>query len=214
MAYSDFKTLNQVLTTFDLHLINQSGLFRQVEAIAPSNQLSEQLSETFDLALAINTEKSRSELIVTPILLDLYRRFRPNLSLFSGVALSVDATQGLSGECHFILSASTNQLEVSSPVLTIVEAKNNDINSGLGQCAAQLVGAQRFNQLQQETVMQPTMTKTMIIYGAITTGAAWRFMRLQLNQLEVDLTEYFVPPQIAMILGVLSQPFLSGQQQT
>lgn len=200
MAYSDFKTLNQALTAFSLTLVNQFGLFSRVEAIAPSPKLSEQIADTFDLALAIDTEKARSELIVTPILLEIYRRFRPNLSLFSGVALSVDATQGLNGECDFILSASTNQLEVSAPVLTIIEAKNNDIKSGLGQCAAQLVGAQRFNESQQ---------KTAIVYGAVTTGAAWRFMRLQSSQLEVDLTEYFVPLQIATILGILCQPFLA-----
>lgn len=202
MAYSDFKTLNQTLTVFNLKLVNQFGLFSQVEPLNPSPKLSEQISDNFDLALAINTEKARSELIVTPILLEIYRRFRPNLSLFSGVALSVDATQGLNEECDFILSASTNQLEVSTPVLTLVKAKNNDIKSGLGQCVAQLVGTQRFNELQQ---------KTVIVYGAVTTGAAWRFMRLQASQLEVDLTEYFVPPQIATILGILCQPFLTEE---
>jgi len=200
MAYSDFKTLNQTLTAFNLTLINQFGLFSPVKGIDPSAKLCEQISENFDLALAIDTEKARSELIVTPILLEIYRRFSPNLSLFSGVALSVDATQGLNGECDFILSASTNQLEVSTPVLMLVEAKNNDIKSGLGQCTAQLVGAQRFNELQQ---------KTITVYGVVTTGAAWRFMRLQSSQLEVDLTEYFVPPQLATVLGILCQPFLA-----
>ncbi len=204
MAYSDFKTLNHALTAFNLNLVNHFGLFASVEPIAPSAKLAEQISDNFDLALAISTEKARSELIVTPILLDIYHRCRPNLSLFSGSALSVDATQGLNGECDFILSASTNQLEVSAPVLTIVEAKNNDIKSGLGQCTAQLVGAQRFNESQQ---------KTMMVYGAVTTGSDWRFMRLQSNQLEVDLTEYFVPPQIATVLGILSQPFIFNGKQ-
>ncbi len=198
MAYSDFKTLNQVLGAFNLSLINRSGLFSQVEPIAPSPKLSEQLADTFELALAIDTEKARSELVVAPILLEVYRRFSPHLSLFSGVSLSVDAALGLSGECDFILSASTNQLEVSAPVLAIVEAKNNDIKSGLGQCAAQLVGSWRLNESGQKTVP---------IYGAVTTGSAWRFMRLQANQLEVDLSEYFVPPQLASVLGILCQPF-------
>lgn len=205
MAYSDFKTLNQVLTTFNLKLANQSGLFSSVEAIEPGAKLSEQLAENFDLALAIDTEKARSELIVTPILLEIYRRFRPNLSLFSGVALSVDAALGLNGECDFILSASSNQLEVSTPVLTLVEAKNNDIKSGLGQCSAQMVGAQRFNESQQ---------KKPIVYGAVTTGAAWRFLRLQGSQLEIDLTEYFVPTQIATVLGILCQSFLLFELHT
>lgn len=201
MAYSDFKTLNQALNTFKLNLVNQVGLFANISPIAPSATLLSQIYESFDVAIAIDTEKARSELIVTPILFDIYRRFRPNLTLFSGVTLSVDASVGLNGECDFILSASTNQFEVSAPVLTIVEAKNNDIGSGLGQCTAQLVGAQRFNELQQ---------KTTIVYGAVTTGDKWRFLKLQSNQLSIDLTEYFVLPQIDLVLGILSQPFLSN----
>jgi len=204
MAYSDFKTLNQALKAFDLELVNQFELFAQINPIAPSTKLSEQLSDNFDLALAIDTEKARSELIVAPILLEVYRRFSPNLSLFSGVALSVDATQGLNGECDFILSASTNQLEVSAPILTVVEAKNNDIKSGLGQCTAQLVGSQRFNESQE---------KPTVVYGAVTTGSAWRFMRLQSNQLQIDLTEYFVPQQIEKVIGILCHPFLINQNK-
>jgi hypothetical protein len=44
------------------------------------------------------------------------------------------------------LSASTIQIEITAPVLTLVEAKNADTKLGLGQCAAQMVAAQRFNQ--------------------------------------------------------------------
>ena len=158
MAYGDFKTLNQSLAAFSLRLINQSHLFRQIGTVNPSPRLSTDLEDNLELAIAVDTEKARSELIIAPILLELRRQLAPNVSFFSGIYLTVDSERGLNGECDFILSASDNQLDVSAPIVTIVEAKNNDIKSGIGQCVAQMVGAQMFNQNDKP------------IIGAVTTG--------------------------------------------
>ncbi len=195
MAYSDFKTLNQAIAQFNLALINQPRLFQSIPLISPSATLQERLDEGIDLALAISTEKAQSELIIAPILLEVRKLVQPNASLFSGVSLNADPTQGLVGECDFILSRSINQLEVSEPIATLVEAKNNDIKGGLGQCVAQMVGAQHFNRKEDEL--------TLSILGAVTTGVLWRFMRLKDRTLEIDLTEYAVPSQIETVLGIL-----------
>ncbi|GAP95025.1 hypothetical protein [Leptolyngbya sp. NIES-2104] len=196
MAYGDFKTLNQALTEFKLTLINQPRLFQSIPSIAPSSKLQSRLEEGIDLALAISTEKAQSELIIAPILLEIRAIAQPHASLFSGVSLNADPPAGLVGECDFILSKSSNQLEVTAPIAVLVEAKNNDIKSGLGQCVAQMVGAQRFNTDQSVTII-----------GAVTTGVLWRFLRLNAQTLEVDLTEYTVPSQIETVLGVLKSPF-------
>ena len=201
MVCGDFKTLNQSLAAFSLRLINQSHLFRQIGTVNPSPRLSTDLEDNLELAIAVDTEKARSELIIAPILLELRRQLAPNVSFFSGIYLTVDSERGLNGECDFILSASDNQLDVSAPIVTIVEAKNNDIKSGIGQCVAQMVGAQMFNQNDKP------------IIGAVTTGVLWRFLRLRHNILEVDLTEYIVPLQLEIILGILSSPFLRGDQE-
>jgi hypothetical protein len=161
-------------------------------------RLQQDLDESLDLAVSIDTEKARSELIASRVLLEVRRHFQGKISFFSGSTFNVDASRGLIGECDFILSASTNQLEISVPVLTAVEAKNVDIKLGLGQCVAQMVGVQAFN--QQQNLALP-------VYGAVTTGVSWKFIKLEATTLVIDLTEYLIPPQIERVLGILCQPF-------
>jgi hypothetical protein len=38
---------------------------------------------------------------------------------------------------------------VEAPAIVIVEAKKSDIKSGLGQCIAEMVAAQRFNEKRE-----------------------------------------------------------------
>ena len=198
MAYSDFKNLNQAVKDLSLNLENRSGLFSGTQPLEPSERLKGLLADYLELAANIGTEKARSELIVTPILLDVRRYLNNQISYFSGSTLNVDPEKGLTGECDFILSGSANQLEISTPVLTVVEAKKSDIKLGLGQCVAQMVGAQYFNALQEQK---------QTVYGAVTTGEIWKFMYLEGPLLSVDLSEYYIT-QLPEILGVLATPFL------
>ncbi|MEC4817464.1 MAG: hypothetical protein SAK29_29970, partial [Scytonema sp. PMC 1069.18] len=160
---------------------------------------SEYLKETLDfnapIALAINSEKSRSEMIITPILLELKRLYPQKVSLFSGKDFNVDFEKGLNGFCDYLISRSPEQLVITSPVIAVVEAKNENIEAGLGQCMAEMIAAQIFNQRKKNLVSQ--------IFGAVTTGSNWKFMRLEEQTIEVDLNEYFLN-QIGKILGILS----------
>jgi hypothetical protein len=198
MAYSDFKSLSQTVKDLSLRLENHSRLFSTTQPLEPSERLKALLADHLELAANIGTEKARSELIVAPILLDVRRHLKNQISYFSGSTLNVDAEKGLTGECDFVLSGSVNQLEISVPVLTVVEAKKSDIKLGLGQCAAQMVGAQYFNRSQEQV---------QTVYGAVTTGEIWKFMYLEGELLSVDLSEYYIT-QLPEILGVLAAPFL------
>lgn len=42
--------------------------------------------------------------------------------------------------------------KIESPVIAIVEAKKDDLKSGLGQCIAEMVAAQRFNSNRQNAI--------------------------------------------------------------
>ena len=162
--------------------------------VEPSAWLRSILDETAALALAIHTEKARSELIVAPILVEVRRRAKQTVSLFSGVDFSVDPANGLSGVCDFIISQSPEQLFVNAPVLAIVEAKNDNIKSGLGQCIAEMIAAQIFN------AREGTMIET--VYGVVTTGSIWKFLRLQQTQVSIDRPEYYLD-DLATILAML-----------
>lgn len=130
MAYSDF-TLSKFKKDFNIHIHEEMDLFINVEPIQISEKLKSTLEETTELALAINTEKARSEMIITPILLEVRRRANCKISLFSGTDFNLDFKKGLNGYCDFVISRSQEQLTINAPVMIIVEAKNENIKAGL-----------------------------------------------------------------------------------
>ena len=197
MAYSDFTTLHKVRTAFDLILDETTHLFTDIAPIEPSDYLKTTLNEFVPLANAINTEKARSELIIAPVLLEVRRHFNFQVGFFSGTDFTVDSTVGLNGYCDYILTASQEMYEIYAPVVTLVEAKNENIKSGLGQCIAEMIAAQRFNQ-QRETPID-------VIYGAVTTGMIWKFLKLVNQTAFIDLSDYFIK-EVDKILGILSIP--------
>ncbi|GAX45381.1 hypothetical protein NIES4075_64020 [Tolypothrix sp. NIES-4075] len=195
MTYSDF-TLSKFKKQFNIHIDENNDLFANIEPREISTQLTTTLEETTDLALAINTEKARSEMIITPILLEVRRKANYQISLFSGTDFNVDAEKGLNGYCDFVISRSKEQLTINAPVMIIVEAKNENIKGGLGQCMAAMLAAQIFNQQEENEI------KT--IYGAVTTGDIWKFLKLEGADLFVDLNNYYIK-ELNKILGILYQ---------
>lgn len=201
MAYSNF-TLAKVKADFGLSFQENVDLFADVEPIAPSDYLTLILQEHLPLVTAINTEKARSELVVMPVTIEVRRILRYEISIFSGSEFNVDSAKGLEGRCDFILSRSPEQYDITSPVMTIVEAKNESIKSGLGQCIATMIAARIFNQ-QQANYLN-------LIYGAVTTGTDWKFLKLCANdssdlksyQIFIDSNDYFVK-EVDKILGIL-----------
>ncbi|MFN6563992.1 MAG: hypothetical protein RMY28_029955 [Nostoc sp. ChiSLP01] len=189
MSYSDF-TLDKVRKTFDLIVSDKIDIFASIPPL-----LAEILQENIPLALASNTEKSRSEMIIAPILIAIRKYLNNQISLFSGIDFTVDAPQGLNGNCDFIISRSPELLILNAPVVTIVEAKKENINAGLGQCVAEMLAARLFNEREGNNI------KT--IYGTVTTGTIWKFLKLIGQVVEIDLGEHYIS-DIGKILGILS----------
>lgn len=194
MPYSAFS-FNKVKTDFKLNIIENQDLFINIQAVAPTNYLTFILSEHLPLVTAINTEKARSELVIMPVMIEVRRYFNYQISIFSGSEFNVDAEKGLEGRCDFILSRSPEQYDITSPVVTIVEAKNESIKSGLGQCIATMIAAQLFNQRQGTDVTE--------IYGVLTTGTDWKFLKLCDRTVFIDKSDYFIK-EVDKILGILA----------
>ncbi|KHD09241.1 hypothetical protein PN36_16685 [Candidatus Thiomargarita nelsonii] len=193
MSYSQF-TLASVKKNFDLTTSEETDIFASVSKIECSEYLAEMLQYNVPLALASNTEKARSEMIITPILIELKKQLNTGFNLFSGIEFEVEPEKGLTGYCDFILSRSLEKLFVAAPVVTLVEAKNENIKGGLGQCIAEMVAAQLFNEREGN--------KISTIYGVVTTGTTWQFMKLTGKVVEIELKEYYLT-DIDKILGIL-----------
>src|SRR4051794_10767918 len=82
MSYSDFS-LELLKDRFGLRIDEGRNLFSKVEPVEITEGLATTLEETVPLALAIGTEKARSELIIAPVLLEVRRRAGVASSLFS-----------------------------------------------------------------------------------------------------------------------------------
>ncbi len=197
MAYSDF-TLAKVKEIFALRVEEGQNLFAAIGGVPPSERLLLTFEENILLATAIGTEKARSEFLIAPILSELRRQADYQISLFSGTDFNVDPSQGLVGYCDFILSHSKEQYYISAPVLIVIEAKNENIKGGLGQCIATMIAAQMFNQRAGNEVAK--------IYGAVTSGTTWKFLTLENEIVAIDAIEYYVS-QVDKILEILLQPF-------
>jgi hypothetical protein len=195
MSYSDF-TLVSAEQTFALRRREVTGLFADVRPLVSTPWLEQTLAEGIPLASAINTEKARSELLIMPVLLDVRRHFPGQASLFSGVLFDVDPARGLTGFADFLLSRSASQLVLTAPVAVIVEAKNDNLPSGLGQCLATMVAARCFNTRAQTGVTR--------ILGAVTTGTRWQFVQLSGEDVAIDLHECALESHVAQILGILA----------
>lgn len=204
MSYSDF-TFYELKSQFNLIIQERVELFNPVESVIPSPLLQEILAENIPLALEINTEKARSELIIAPILVELRKSFNRKISIFSGTEFTVDKQKGLNGKCDFLISQSPEQLDINAPVATLVEAKNDNIKSGIPQCIAEMIAAQLFNQQRNQQIS--------CIYGGVTTGSNWKFMKLVDNTVSIESGEHFIG-NIELILGILTQIIQTTFPQT
>ncbi|MBA3921724.1 MAG: hypothetical protein H0X31_08510 [Nostocaceae cyanobacterium] len=193
MPYSQFTSIGKAKEAFGLKTL-EGGLFLPpIEPIVPSSALTAYLAESLQL-VASASEKARSEGIIYPVLLEVRRILNRQISLFSGEDFTVDETVGLNGMCDFLLSRSPEVLEIEAPAIVIVEAKKADLRTGFGQCMAEMVAAQRFNAAKNRPIP--------VIYGSITSGTQWRFLKLEGSTVTIDLTDYPLPP-VEQILGML-----------
>lgn len=189
MSYSHF-TLAKVKQEFNLEE-QDSDLFLDVLPVESSGWLKETLKTGLRLARPSSSEKARSEFIVVPILFEMEKRNNECFTIYSGERLDVDQNRGLVGECDFILTKGKIKHTIQKPIVALVEAKKNDIDFGLGQCVAQMVGSQIFNQGEINA-----------IYGCVTTGEDWQFLKLEQNIITFDNKRYYIN-EVEKILGIL-----------
>jgi hypothetical protein len=193
MPYSKF-TLSRAVEDFDLTVREESNLFAAIPPVMATPLLREILVENVPWAVAVGSEKARSEGIINPVLLEVKRQMGGQVGVFSGEEFNVDIAADLNGFCDFLVSRSSEQLYIKAPVVMLVEAKKEDLKPALGQCLAEMVAAQRFNLAKGQAVET--------IYGVVTSGTVWRFLQLTGKVVSIDLTDYPLLP-VDNVLGVL-----------
>lgn len=91
---------------------------------------------------------------------------------------------------------SAEQLFLKSPVLAVVEAKNENLMGGMGQCVAEMIAARLFN--------AGDGCQDAGVYGVVTSGTLWKFPKLQGDRVHIDLDDYAIK-EIQRIMGILKR---------
>ena len=191
MSYADF-TAKDLKQKFGVKF-HAKYLFQDVPSVQPSETLEDVLKGGMNMGFS--NEKSRSERIVSPVLWELSKINAYSFYIHSGASLDVDESLGLRGECDFLFSFSQIWDFVTSPIFCITEAKKQDIEKGTIQCAAQLIGAQKLNEIDENPVDT--------LYGCSTTGLEWRFLTYNNNQITMGKKRYQISSELPELLGVL-----------
>ncbi len=194
MSYADF-TMKRIQDEFNLELIEKWGFFSEIARVSISAYFAETLAENIPIAVSINTEKAKSELIIANVLVEIRKQLERKINFFSGVEFNIDKDKGLNGYCDFIVSLSPEQLFIKSPVIALVEAKNENLMSGLAQCLAEMVAAKIFNEQEGKPLAA--------VYGAVTSGILWKFLKLTGNSVYIDLKDYSLEDNPEKVIGIL-----------
>jgi len=199
MGYSNYRTLRQALKRLNIIEFDRK-LFPEIVEVSASDWLLQTLAIAERLPLT--NEKAKSERIIAPILSEVALQYENQVTLFSGEELLVDNEQDLSGACDFFIAKHPRKSVMEAPIITLAEAKDEDMDYGLGQCLAQMFAAQKFN--EQNSHPQE------YIYGCAVTGGDWKFLKLEGNEVVIDTKTYYLSelPKILGILHHIIQSFL------
>ena len=195
MAYSDF-TMRKLNTLFGITEQNLP-LFdkKDIILVEPSAHLRVDIEDA--AGMPVFSEKAKSELLISPILKEVWKHANRQFFCYSGYSLDVDKEKGLNGVCDFLFSKEYFVTEVATPVFCLVEAKNRAIEEGIPQVVAEMYAAQLLN-TQQETPLP-------IIYGCVSNGFDWQFLALKGNIVTADTMRYYADEAtLPKLLGILT----------
>ena len=188
MGYSNFKKIRQVTKKFGLKA-QLSPLFFDITLHQPSDWLVKSLEIAYKAPAT--TEKAKSERLVSPILMEIVQDFEHHITLFSGEEMNINANDDLAGPCDFFFGLYPLSPYIETPIISVVEAKDEDVEWGVAQCAAQLYAAHLMNIQEEKDV--PTL------YGCATYGVEWQFLKFENNMFTINPKPI---TDITQILGI------------
>lgn len=177
MAFSDFSEISEVLERYKIKYSEDN--FVRVDIINPSEQFQQELEFSRQHFNIFGSEASRCEIVIFPILREVYKGYADNYVMWIKEHITYDET--LNGTPDYLI-ATKSELGIpvlGTPLIMLVEARKNDFELGWGQCLAELVAAQKINK-----------DTTLPVHGIVTDGILWQFGRLVENTFTRNRTNY------------------------
>jgi hypothetical protein len=202
MGYSNFKKISQVTKKFGLRA-RLTPLFEVIEPQEASSWLTKSLEIAYKAPAT--TEKAKSERLVSPILMEVVQWFEKNVTLFSGEEININSSDDLAGPCDFFFGLYPLSPYIDTPIISIAEAKDEDLEWGLAQCAAQLYAAHLLNLQEGKDIP--------VLYGCATDGVEWQFLKLEDNVFYIDPRPRTDLPQILGTWRWIIQYFIDNHSE-
>lgn len=196
MSFSQYRTIEQTLQEFQI--IYGEHDFVVAASRQPTDLFLADLAFNLEFFDPFASEGSRSELIILPILREVYKDYRDHCTIW--VQKSFAVNQELAGTPDYIIATRSHlgKKVLGDPLLIVVEAKRDDFEQGWGQCLAQMVAAQMRNG-----------TPTVPMYGIVTNASTWRIGRLLQNEFYQD-TRSFDLDDLPELFGALHFTFCAA----
>ncbi|MGF1493332.1 MAG: hypothetical protein ACFBSC_12935 [Microcoleaceae cyanobacterium] len=144
--------------------------------------LEKRLLQTLEL-VDLTSEIARRETLIAPVLLAVCAQARQPLK----IEYVIEVSPWLQGNLDYFIPGHRN--------LLIIEAKQADLARGFVQLGAELIALDQW-----------TTSTTPLLYGAITTGDAWKFGYLHRadKTLVQDIRLYTIPSDLKSLVSILS----------
>ncbi len=179
MAFSQFKSIGEVAKRWQISVRNQA--FIGHSAIVPAQEaLRERIGVVLEEGLHRPSEAARCEMLIAPVLYDIWLHYRKKFKLWSHTPLEYDST--LVGTPDYLIAKESEYgfAVVGSPILVAVEAKQDDFEYGWGQCAAEMLASQKLN------------SETTTVFGIVTNGEIWQFGKLEDTTLTQEIASHSI----------------------
>ena len=197
MAFSDFKTISDVQEKYRIKYDFKD--FFGAEEKNPTEQFLQEFDFSIQHFDIYSSEASRCEIVIFPILREVYKDYAEKYGLWVKKAINYDEI--LNGTPDYIV-ATKSELGITvigTPMLMLVEAKKNDFELGWGQCLAELVAAQKIND-----------NPDFPVYGIVTDGILWQFGRLLQDEFTRNRTNFSLD-NLPILFGAMNSVFKAIQ---
>ncbi|MDE0089080.1 MAG: hypothetical protein OXU23_25400 [Candidatus Poribacteria bacterium] len=193
MAFSDFSEISEVLERFRIRYSEHD--FVKTKDLNPSEQFQQELEFSRQHFNIFGSEASRCEIVIFPILREVYKGYADNYALWIKEPITYDET--LNGTPDYLIATKSElgMPVLGTPLIMLVEAKKNDFEQGWGQCLAELVAAQKIND-----------NTTLPVHGIVTDGILWQFGRLVEDAFTRNRTNYSLD-NLPVLFGAVDSVF-------
>jgi hypothetical protein len=206
MSFSDYKNYkaSELEQLFKIQIKNNEALFNHFKPSGQNYSILQADVKKMSSRLRLSkfdNEATRGSLLVSRILWESAAVYNLGVFFEPPVNLPPEETKDLPHPLNgkYDSALSLDEIDLSSPIISIVEVKKSSLSDGLGQCLAEMYAT--LKEFKQDKV-----------YGIITDGEVWEFLRLENAVLSVDENNYYIKyvADIVDRIGYIADIFKQG----